>query len=860
MVDNKAITNDPWIHIGDLYPEGKTLPLLPDRMDRDQFEQGEHFECCCLTAFATLVDHHPDVIRNVFVTKKVREDGRYTFQFHRYGQWVKVEIDDRIPLMEQQTLFCRSPTRHWWPLLLEKAYAKFYTLYQNIEGCTLQELYYDFTGRPVVSIPTDLKLAKSAMYHVDDPEFWLNLNEDLNACAYGATARSGLGSNTGIQENQAYGVLAVVSPFKSSDITLSDLFVKLSNPFVEAVYTGPMNNEDVRWTDELRVTYTPERRDTMYVPVTMFLETFSSLEKVLLGGVALPGWHFNSEWGEGTNGGNPTLVTWRENPLYVVRNTSDEPLQIMAMVGQPDQRHKLHLMPQQELNYIQCGLVLSQSTDTTMIPTYLLTANNHRMVHKGLYMDFREVVNRIVVPPNFFGYLVPGAMFHEQGKFLLSYWYQNPGDEKPLTFTRLKVDVARHLPAIAHVVLEHQQKRRVDFVVDTPTDVHILLRQEKPYRTPNCSDAMTEDFLGMYLYDADNKCISGVASATNFRETGIVHHLPRDGRYALSITCPHGNGEVPVRVEVVAIEEAHVRTTEPPIDAVEFHDDESEFTEEALSTPLPRASVDISARKPSARGGSISARTPSIPIEVDISHQDLSFLDPAPEGIALQDIPLMGEALFAAMAGERLKVKRDPVANASKIAALEAEMNEVAHEMAKRMHAKERTFLDPEPEGVPLELLALNENEAFLELERELRALNHKPRKDASAIAALEDELFDRTHVLASELKEKERELFLDPQPGGVPVSELPLDSDEPFHTMEVERLRLRNEDPRGNAAKIKELEGELNERARELAQLQLHKERAFLNPEPFGFPLEELGLEYDDAVVRGEAKLRELR
>ncbi|KAF8291802.1 hypothetical protein TcBrA4_0080740, partial [Trypanosoma cruzi] len=29
MVDNKIITNDPWIHIGDLYPEGKTLPLLP---------------------------------------------------------------------------------------------------------------------------------------------------------------------------------------------------------------------------------------------------------------------------------------------------------------------------------------------------------------------------------------------------------------------------------------------------------------------------------------------------------------------------------------------------------------------------------------------------------------------------------------------------------------------------------------------------------------------------------------------------------------------------------------------------------------------------------------------------------------
>ncbi|PWU96285.1 putative calpain-like cysteine peptidase [Trypanosoma cruzi] len=860
MVDNKIITNDPWIHIGDLYPEGKTLPLLPDKLSRDQFEQGEHFECCCLTAFATLVDHHPDVLRNVFVTKEVRKDGRYTFQFHRYGQWVKVEIDDRIPLTKQQTLFCHSPTRHWWPLLLEKACAKFYTLYQNLEGCTLQELYYDFTGCPVMNIPTDLKLAKSAMYSVDDPEFWLDLNEDLKNCAYGATARSGIGSNLGIQEDQAYGILSVISTGNSVNPELSDLLVMIYNPFVEAVYTGPMNNEDIRWTPELRSMHSPEQRDTIYMPVGMFLETFSSIEKVLIRGVALPGWHFNSEWGEGTNGGNPTLVTWRENPLYLVRNNSEEPLQIMAMIGQPDQRHKLHLLPQQELDYIQCGLVLSQNTDKTMIPTYLLTANNHQMIHKGLYMDFREVANRIVIPPNFFGYLVPGAMFHEQGRFLLSYWYTNVDDEKRLSITRLKVDVARHLPAIAHVTLESQQRKRVDFIVDTPTDAHILLRQEKPYRTANCSDAMTEDFLGMYLYDEHDEYLSGVASATNFRETGIVHHLLVPGRCVLSITCPHANGTVPVRVEIVATEEAHVRTTEPPINAVKLKDVNGELNEENITPPVPQALVGLTSRKASTRTTSISSRIPSIPVEIDIRNQDFSFLDPAPEGIPIQDMLLMGDSAFAASARERMKLKRNPVANASKISALEEEMNQRAHVLAKQLRAKERTFLDPEPEGVPLELLSLNENEAFQELERELRALNRKPRKDAKAIVALEDDLFDRTHVLARELKENERNIFLDPQPEGVPVSELSLDLDEPFHTMEVERLRLRHEDPRANVTKVKELENALNDRAQELARLQLRKERAFQDPEPFGFSLEELGLGFDDAVVRGEAQLRELR
>ncbi|KAF8298423.1 putative calpain-like cysteine peptidase [Trypanosoma cruzi] len=239
---------------------------------------------------------------------------------------------------------------------------------------------------------------------------------------------------------------------------------------------------------------------------------------------------------------------------------------------------------------------------------------------------------------------------------------------------------------------------------------------------------------------------------------------------------------------------------------------------------------------------------------------DISFLDPAPEGIPIQDMLLMGDTAFAASARERMKLKSNPVANASKISALEEEMDQRAHVLAKQLRAKERTFLDPEPEGVPLELLSLNENEALQELERELRALNHKPRKDAKAIVALENALLDRTNVLARELKENERNIFLDPQPEGVPVSELSLDLDEPFHTMEVERLRLRHEDPRANVTKIKELENALNDRAQELARLQLRKERAFQDPEPFGFSLEELGLGFDDAVVRGEAQLRELR
>ncbi|RNF08417.1 putative calpain-like cysteine peptidase, partial [Trypanosoma cruzi] len=700
---------------------------------------------------------------------------------------------------------------------------------------------------PVMNIPTDLKLAKSAMYSVDDPEFWLELNGSLKATALGGITKLHEAELVGLQGDQTYGILSVISTRNSVNPELSDLLVMIYNPFVEAAYTGPMNKGDSCWTSELRSILAPERQDVIYMPVSVFCSAFLSIQQVHIKGLLVPSWHFNSEWGEGTNGGNPTLVTWRENPLYVVRNNSEEPLQIMAMIGQPDQRHKLHLLPQQELDYIQCGLVLSQCTSSSHLATYLVTGNNHRIVHKGLFIDSRESANLVTVPPKSLSYLVPSAMFRDKSKFLLSYWYQKPADEKQMKLVRLNVDVARHLPAIEHLELRSREKDRVDFLVDVPTDIHILLQQEKPFRSPNGGDAMAEDFIGIYLYDGEDKRIQGVTSATNYREIGIVHHLPASGRYALCATCPRGNGVVPCKVEVVGVESAHVRITDPPDDARELGEVDLDFLDvEPESVPLddlalhedeafkgllaelkklhkdPEGNADeISAvenqindhahilakkilGKDRARylpGRDLDLLNPILDSNVDYmdsernryglkkdprnatkvqfveevlqkkadaiaekaKEPDILFLDPAPEGIPIQDMLLMGDSAFAASARERMKLKSNPVANASKISALEEEMDQRAHVLAKQLRAKERTFLDPEPEGVPLELLSLNENEAFQELERELRALNRKPRKDAKAIVALENALLDRTNVLARELKENERNIFLDP-------------------------------------------------------------------------------------------------
>ncbi|UYV65909.1 capn5 [Cordylochernes scorpioides] len=188
-----------------------------------------------------------------------RYAGIFCFRFYRFGKWVEVVVDDRLPTIANQLLFLKSRDKNeFWGALLEKAYAKLAGSYEALDGGNLHDALVDFTGG--VSETFELREVckeeeqKSELFRIMKKEMD---RHSLMCAAIAAASREEMEAQTeiGLVKGHAYGITAVrrvplgESPFLLSLFSNREMIpmVRLRNPWGDKEWCGRFSDTSKEW-------------------------------------------------------------------------------------------------------------------------------------------------------------------------------------------------------------------------------------------------------------------------------------------------------------------------------------------------------------------------------------------------------------------------------------------------------------------------------------------------------------------------------------------------------------------------------------------------------------------------------------
>ncbi|XP_021168830.1 calpain-1 catalytic subunit isoform X1 [Fundulus heteroclitus] len=328
-----------------------------DGVSRFDFGQGKVGNCWFLASLGSLT-FHKEIFEMVVPLEQPISGkdycGLFHFRFWRFGKWVDVVIDDKLPTIKGKTIFARSKDEcEFWPALLEKAYAKVCGSYADMSSGTPAEAMRDFTGGVHMCIPlsepsADLwkllcraALAKTFMSCSTIPK-----EDDTTGPTF----------SNGLVPGHAYtvtGLKELMSQGKAVRL------VRLWNPWGYGEWTGDWSDLSPLWqtvsTHDREKCLSVENDGEFWMNIEDCCKYYTSISVCGLSPDFLdenPGCHwktsmYENRWVAGTTAGGciNNRETFWTNPQYRIKvygkpNSSQSKNTLVSLMQKPDKRNR----------------------------------------------------------------------------------------------------------------------------------------------------------------------------------------------------------------------------------------------------------------------------------------------------------------------------------------------------------------------------------------------------------------------------------------------------------------------------------------------------------------------------------------
>uniref|UniRef100_A0A3Q3G423 Calpain catalytic domain-containing protein n=1 Tax=Labrus bergylta TaxID=56723 RepID=A0A3Q3G423_9LABR len=418
-----------WLRPGKLVPNPS---FTVDGVSRFDFGQGLVGNCWFLASIGALTFQTYIFEQVVPLQQRYEEDycGLFHFKFWRFGRWVDVVIDDKLPTIDGRLIFVHStdPTE-FWPALLEKAYAKVCGSYADMNAGTPAEAMVDFTGGVHVCV----QLA-------DPPHnLWeLMCRAGQSKSLMGCGTPQGTSENTvlpnGLVQGHAYtvtGVKQVMS--QGTPVNL----VRVWNPWGQGEWKGDWSDKSPFWQ-----TVSPEDREMclsvaddgeFWMTQEDFCRFYSDLDICclcpdFLDGTSSCHWKtsfYDGRWVAGTTAGGcmNNLESFWTNPQYRVTveklfgecsAKQGENSMLVSLMQKPDKRNR-RLVQNLHIGFS----IFKHETYKGKFPASFFSRNKAVAQTKS-YMNAREVMEMMSLEPG--EYLIVPSTFtpNETASFILT--------------------------------------------------------------------------------------------------------------------------------------------------------------------------------------------------------------------------------------------------------------------------------------------------------------------------------------------------------------------------------------------------------------------------------------------------------